>query len=121
MTLHRIFLLSLTVASALAVGCHNKAPAKPSGVPASAVWAGGADGGAFFDCVPSQKGEPNVCTVYNDSTGAIYMSGKFVLQGQTRGAKADELKYDSTDGNKIYLERNLVLVPIPSEKADAER
>lgn len=83
------------------------------------MWAGGADGGAFFQCVPSQKGEPNACTVYNDSTGAIYMSGKFVLQEQRRGAKADELKYESADGNKIYLKHNLILSPLSLEKADA--
>src|SRR5215470_4410681 len=105
-------LLVLAIAiSALLSACNRHSPARPAGVPSSAVWAGGADGGAFFDCVPSWNGEPNFCTVYNDSNGAIYMSGRFVLQGQTRGAKADELKYDSADGNRIYLERNLMLDP----------
>jgi hypothetical protein len=95
------------------------APARPKGVPASAVWAGGVDGGAFFACTPSRMDEPNECTVYNDHTGKIWMSGKFVLCGQTRGATADELKYDGADGNKIYLEHNLVLCRVPPNEVEA--
>jgi hypothetical protein len=119
MIIFRVLLFFLVITSAFFLGCKQHAHAKPEGVPSSAVWAGGADGGAFFDCAPSQKNEPNVCTVYHDSTGAIYMKGKFVLQGQGRGAKADELKYNSADGNKIYLEHNLVLSPLSPEKTDA--
>jgi len=112
MTIYRVMLLFVIMPTALLLGCKRHAPARPAGVPASAVWAGGEDGGAFFECTPSQKGEPNACTVYNDRTGAIYMSGRFVLRGETHGAKADELKYESADGNKIYLEHNLVLNPL---------
>jgi hypothetical protein len=112
----RILPLALTLTPMLLLGCKQRSPARPAGVPSSAVWAGGADGGAFFECLPSQKGEPNACTVYDDSTGAIYLSGKFVLQGQTRGAKADELRYDGTNGTRIYLDHNQVLIPVSPRK-----
>jgi hypothetical protein len=93
------------------------APARPSGVPASAVWVGGADGGAFFDCVPSYSGEPNPCTVYNDGNGDVYMSGKFVLEGQGRGATANELKFEDADGHRIHLEHDLTLRPLPPKRS----
>jgi len=112
----RLLVVFLSVTSAISAGCKQQAPSRPKGVPASAVWAGGVDGGAFFECAPSRQGEPNTCTVYNDRTGEVYMKGKFVLAGQSRGAKADELKYDSADGNRIYLEHDLVLSPLPQEK-----
>ena len=93
------------------LGCKPHAPARPAGVPVSAVWVGGADGGAFIDCARSLHGEPNRCNVYNDGTGAVEMDGLFVVRGQARGARADELQYDSADGTRIYLKNNLVLVP----------
>jgi len=112
MTAFRVLLLFIISISVLLFGCRQHGPTRPAGVPVAAVWAGGADGGAFFNCAPSQNGGPNLCTVYSDSTGAIYMSGKFILQGQARGARSDELKYASADGKRIYLEHNLVLTPI---------
>jgi hypothetical protein len=101
----------------LFLGCSNS-PKRPLNVPVSAVWAGGADGGVFIDCAPSQKGEPNTCTVYQER-GTVYMNGKFILQNQNRGAKAEELKFDSADGKRIYLEHNLVLIPVQAADFDS--
>lgn len=67
--------------------------------------------GVFIYCIPSLHGEPNRCTVYNDSTGAVEMNGLFVVRGRARGATAAELNYDAADGKNIYLKNNLVLVP----------
>lgn len=109
-------LLVAIVTSTLLLGC-KQVPKRPEKVPASAVWAGGVDGGAFIYCIPSHSGEPNPCTVYNDGTGNVYRSGKFVVQGQTRGAKTDELKYDGApDGTRIFLKHNVTLVPLPPER-----
>ena len=66
-------------------------PPRPDRVPQSAVWAGGFDFGDFIDCTPSQAGEPNLCTVYYDTTGYIYMGGRFTLEGQKQGALATAL------------------------------
>ena len=94
------------------VSCKSDGPKiRPSSVPLSAVWAGGPDGGGYIDCVPSQKGEANPCTVYNDGTGDTWMSGAFMLDSQ-RGASAAQLKYSGSDGEKIFLENNLVLSPV---------
>jgi hypothetical protein len=91
-------------------GCKPSEPARPTGVPRSAIWAGGADGGAFFLCSPSTANEANACTVYNDSTGDVYMSGNYLLKDKQRGARVDELHYSAADGDRIYLEHNLILI-----------
>jgi hypothetical protein len=81
----------------------------------SAIWAGGVDGGAYFSCKPSQKGEPNFCTVYQDSAGDVYMKGSFVLESEARGARASELQYAFADGDYIYLAHDLILKPVPGQ------
>jgi hypothetical protein len=97
------------------IGCKEHVPPRPAGVPSSAVWAGGRDGGAFFLCTPSQNNEPNKCTVYDESTGEIYMSGEYILEGTERGAKAGELIYVAADGRRIYLRYDKTLSPVPNE------
>ncbi len=99
-------------------GCNSvHAPARPAGVPRSAVWAGGVDGGAFVDCSPSQNGEPNSCSVYRDGTGGVYSSGRFVVEGTRRGITADKLQYaGAPDGTRIFLKDHLTLVPLPPER-----
>lgn len=110
--------LLLAISTILLLGCDKvHAPARPSGVPASAVWAGGVDGGAFIDCSPSWNGEPNPCTVYNDSVGDIDISGRFVIEGQKKGASANQLKYNGAPaGARIDLKNQLTLVLLPQER-----
>jgi hypothetical protein len=80
------------------------------------VWVGGQDGGVFIECTPSRDSASNACTVYNDSTGDVYMTGQYLLKGTGRGARKDELRYVTADGDNIYLDRNLALVPGLGEK-----
>ncbi|HYM76334.1 MAG TPA: hypothetical protein VE377_10190 [Candidatus Dormibacteraeota bacterium] len=114
MTFPRSTLLAI-VTYGLLIGCTH-APKRPDTVPASAIWSGGPDGGAFIDCAPSQNGETNSCTVYNDGNGDVYMSGKFSLKGQGRGARADELKYGDADGTHIHLQDNRILEAFPAQR-----
>jgi len=103
--------LVTTIVIAGLMGCNASEPRRPANVPRSAVWAGGADGGAFILCAPSIANEANTCTVYNDSTGDVWMSGRYLLKGKQRGATASELEYQAADGRNIYLGHNLILVP----------
>ncbi|MCE5309247.1 MAG: hypothetical protein LLG20_16525 [Acidobacteriales bacterium] len=102
----------------LLTGCNNAhAPARPEGVPHSAVWAGGVDGGAFVDCSPSHDGGPNPCTVYHDGTGGVLSSGRFVVEGTKWGATADKLQYyGAPDGMSIFLKNHLTLTPLSPER-----
>jgi hypothetical protein len=93
---------------------HAMPPARPSRVPLSAVWTGGADGGAFIDCHVRTDGL-NDCTVYNDGTGDVYMQGTFELKGTARGATDAELHYSFADGDRIGLLGGGFLIPHPAE------
>lgn len=76
---------------------------RPKGLPDSAVWSGGLDGGSYIDCYYNKQTERDDCTIYNDYTGNVMGSGSYVLEGQTHGAKPDQLKYAGTDWQSIFL------------------
>lgn len=111
-----IALLIVAIVATVA-GCGDMTtPTRPSGVPSSAVWVGGRDGGAFVDCRPSEADQPNPCTVYNETIGDIWMSGTFIIQGKERGASGIELKYVGADGSRIYLQGNQTLSGVSRER-----
>jgi len=94
----------------------SHAPTRPAGVPNSAVWVGGPDGGAFIDCAASRNEGPNACTVYDEPTGEVWMSGGFALEGWQLGVPAQQLKYAGVEGSNIYLVDGSVLVPVPPSR-----
>ncbi len=73
----------------------------------SAMWAGGADGGAWFECTPA--GEMFRCVVYHDVTGGVEARGEYRLlpNGGDRS-----LTYRGFDGDTIYLSGNRKLVQV---------
>jgi hypothetical protein len=109
---HSLSGLMLLLALALSA-CTSKpaAPTKPSLVPNTAVWAGGVDGGSFFQCDVDTQRNVNRCLVYNDYTGDVAGGGFFQLSGLNRAARKDELKYRFFDGDRIYLAAG-VLIPV---------
>ena len=70
------------VGMVLTLGCDAgpvKAPPRVGEVPATAVWAGGVDGGHWFDCHRLAGGTPRYeCSIYNDYTGEVEARGQFV-------------------------------------------
>ena len=69
----KITLIILCLLTMTTIGCKSKveAPPRPPLVPATAVWAGGVDGGDFFECDVDEKHSVNRCLIYNDSTGDV--------------------------------------------------
>ena len=53
-------------------------PKRIEGIPLTAVWSGGWDGGNWYDCHPLNKKEYQ-CSIYNDYTGSICTEGIFTL------------------------------------------
>ena len=94
------FAATLAVICAV-VGCQAKAPQRPTKVPASAIWAGGPDGGSWIDCAKEDSGTTYSCTVYNDSSGDVEAQGKYRLQGLP--AAPAQLKFTGFDGEVILL------------------
>ncbi|UWP94030.1 hypothetical protein K3X13_15235 (plasmid) [Aliiroseovarius crassostreae] len=102
-------------------------PERPLGVPERAVWQGGVDGGHWYDCLAEQREFEYNCTIYNDYSGGIEASGRFVLvlirdNGRVllsdftnqRDLKTGDLL--GFDGEQIHLQGSLSLWPIEGEK-----
>ena len=107
----KLKLASLSVVG-LCFGCNNAElrPAQyPPGVPSYAVWAGGADGGAYISCTNPLPRGVNFCRVWNDFTGEIGGVGDYQLQSEHRAATPDELKYTGAAVPYIYLRGWLIL------------
>ena len=99
-------------------------PKRPLNVPITAMWAGGVDGGHWFDCMPDSS-DPftYICSIYNENTGSTISKGKYLLRSlhwDTVNKKniylkvseqLKDLKYNSYDGEKINLQNDIVLVP----------
>ena len=89
---------------------------RPASVPEPAVWAGGVDGGAFIECVLPTSSKTNACTVYNDSTGSVWMSGAFALHGSTLDNLKATPKFTFADGTSIHLSDGSVLEAKPAAR-----
>lgn len=119
--------LALVLAICL-VGCKTEharpdAPSRPAKVPASAVWAGGVDGGAFIDCKAKDEARLSYfCTVYDDSVGDEWAKGDYTLV-RSRWVEAEKraahdpleappakLTFTGFDGETIFLEGSLVMI-----------
>lgn len=88
------------------------APERPSTVPETAVWAGGVDGGAWFECSLNIKKNANWCTIWSDQTGDLWARTHFVLQDSGQPVSNSELDYSSFDGTDIQLVDGRLLVPL---------
>jgi hypothetical protein len=87
-----------------------KPKTRPQGVPATALWAGGADGGAYVLCSVDTARNVNPCSVWNDYTGDLVESGNYRLSKKGRAATQSELQISFPDFNGlIYLNGGLVL------------
>jgi hypothetical protein len=96
-------------------------PARPAGVPQSAVWAGGCDGGSFIDCASPTLSKTNPCTVYDDYTGEVFMSGTFVLRVNSSAAPAEAPEFNAADGVNIFLTDGSRLEPGPKKSPGTSR
>jgi len=94
------------------LGCEAKvvAPQRPATVPASAIWAGGADGGAWINCAPI-SGERYSCVVFDDQRGAVWAQGEYLLRGQVSATSQPHLQYVSFNGTHIDVVGGQTLVP----------
>jgi len=108
----------LTTILAGAIGCKSRptAPSRPPIVPNAAVWAGGLDGGSFFECDVDSQNDVNRCIVYNDHTGDVVGGGYFRLRGVNHAARRSELQFRFFDGHTIALSGGTLMPvqPVPS-------
>jgi hypothetical protein len=102
-------------AALVVLSCRSVAnpPPRAPGIPLEAVWAGGADGGAWLLCTVESR--RNRCTIYNDHTGQVWARGIFVLEGRQEGVPKAELRYSSFDGRAVHLQDGRTLVQLSGD------
>ncbi len=89
-------------------------PARMSGVPSEAAWAGGVDGGGWVLCLTTSP-KYNTCTIY-DEEGRTLGPTRYVLKSTGEAAKADQLKYTYVTGQAIGLQGGLELQRLQGKK-----
>jgi len=96
------------------IGGSPEAPARPSGVPDNAIWAGGADGGNFLLMSPARQDGTYSLKVYHDYTGELEFDGTVKLDGTSGGAIAvtDGKTFNSWDGRRLSLMDGRTLSPV---------
>jgi len=102
-----LILMVLTLLALLPVGCAHRPPARPNGVPSSAIWAGGADGGMWYSCTEEVATQSNKCSIFFDPGGNLLITARYQLQAPQRAAKKDEMRQMTLGGQPwgsvIYL------------------
>ena len=84
--------LLLVILELLSTSCRPgavKEPTRPAAVPKSAMWSGGPDGGAWFDCTFKADQSYNLCSVYHEG-GTLWIRAKYRLKVYNRPATKDE-------------------------------
>lgn len=101
----------------------DSAPPRPQAVPQEAIWAGGADGGAWILCAPVPSGEALLsCRVFYDGDGRVWAHGDYlpvrIAWDATKDAPVSSpaplpasLDYEGFDGVALFLKDNITLVP----------
>jgi hypothetical protein len=96
------------------IGCEIPvvAPPRAPGIPATAVWAGGIDGGAWLECAVDTEHDANWCLVWNEQAGTLMARTYFVLGNNGQYVPKDELDYAWFSGSFIELTDGRRLVPL---------
>ncbi len=109
----KLLLLLMLVVSLF--GCDNpEINIKPKGVPDTAFWVGGSDGGVYINIKQNKKIKNKFYTeIYFDSTGEIWYEGWLYYSGDKSLNIKDKSIYSFWDGDILYLVNNETLVKNP--------
>ena len=90
---------------------------RPKNVPATALWAGGPDGGVFIEVSNSsldKDGYVNV-VLYDDYTGDIIYKGFMKNESNLENSTLNGDVYEGWDGERLHISTGGWLVPIDSK------
>ena len=96
--INRLCVLSVIILGM--INCSNNSTPKehPAGVPKTAIWSGGADGGCWVDCQRTENEKYN-CAIYYEN-GTKWYDGIFIL---VNNGIVDSSNIQGYDGEKILL------------------
>jgi hypothetical protein len=102
-------ILLITALAVFAVGCSEPAsPARPSNVPATAQWYGGADGGAWIDVSPAGSDSLFDLTIYTAHTGEVWTYCELSTFSRCRLTENDiRESITAFDGSRILFDERL--------------
>lgn len=105
---------ALAACDIVKIGSSPEGPARPSGIPENAVWAGGVDGGNFILMTPTMPDGTYLLKVYHDYTGELEFEGTVRLDRATNTpiAVGDGRSFNSWDGTRLSLMDGRTLSPV---------
>lgn len=84
-----------------------KAPDRFNGIPESAVWTGGSDGGSWIQIIQTLSSNVYKIRIYNENTGEIEVDAPFLVDSMCHSFNIDSLKIITSlngyDGKRIFL------------------
>lgn len=119
------FTFSIAFLLAIAFGCIEQADdmsetsQRPQGVPESAFWIGGADGGVFIVVQKNKELQAHIyySEIYHDQTGELWYKGRLAMQPSDQ-PYVDHTKQElfmSWDGESLHLSDGRVLQAIDKQ------
>lgn len=118
---------SILILALLFNNCSTKPlmpPERIEGIPVSAVWHGGRDGGYWFDVTEIKSGPIYRIKIYNDVTGKLLWNNNYKIEDSCKEllSKIDNIQdvIEYQNDNKIYLKfsienKRCYLYPISAE------
>jgi len=80
-----------------------ESPERLKGIPESAFWVGGPDGGSWFVVTDIGAKDIYCFTIYFDSTAKIWYQGNFKLIGKHKSLRELKKSLSGFDGERIIL------------------
>ncbi len=96
-------LLLIAIVTGFVSACSPGAdPERPSGLPASASWAGNVEGGTWIDCEPVPSAPDRyVCRTWYEAGGALISEGQYLLRHRRWNQQALRSEYTAPVGNAL--------------------
>ena len=88
-------------------------PRRPKGVPSTAFWCGGADGGVFVELAAGRGTGTYSGVIYFDHSGEVWYRGAFQMDPEHKGTPPDAARKDwcgGWDGTRLHLRSGGALI-----------
>ncbi len=110
-----VFIIVVITVFKIEFNSFNDYPTRPDKVSKTAIWAGGTDGGYWFDFVDYDKiSKEYLIVIFEENKGEVVLDGKFIQKGNCNNLPIDNKilkKINYFANNEIVLD-NCILVKV---------